>query len=91
MKKYIIFAVGFLVLFSLFQVLSGMLGFLYTAVYTPNVEEAWIRSGSSSQEVIMRGSHSSFLPTLIIAILSALIAYFVPKKLRNAASKRKET
>ncbi|KMY31849.1 hypothetical protein ACZ11_06575 [Lysinibacillus xylanilyticus] len=80
MKKYIIFAISFILLFSIFQVLSGM---FLTLMYTPNVEEAWNMSGSLSKEVVITSSYSSFLPTLLIAFLSATIAYFIPKKITN--------
>ena len=80
LKKYIIFAISFILLFSIFQVLSGM---FLTLMYTPNVEEAWNMSGSLSKEVVITSSYSSFLPTLLIAFLSATIAYFIPKKITN--------
>jgi ABC-type Fe3+ transport system permease subunit len=80
LKKYIIFAISFIILFSIFQVLYGV---LLTFMYTPNIEEGWNMSGSLSKAVVITGSHSSFLPTLLIAFLSATIAYFVPKKIIN--------
>ncbi|ASK61605.1 hypothetical protein CFK37_05200 [Virgibacillus phasianinus] len=79
MKKYIIFAISFILLFSLFQVLSGM---LLTFTYTPDISEAWNLS-ANSQETIIKSSHSSFLLTLFIAFLSATIAYFIPKNIPN--------
>lgn len=78
MKKYIIFAISFILLFSLFQVLSGI---FLTVAYTPDIEEAWNMSANSSEQVAMKGSsNSSFVYTLFIAFLSATIAYFIPKK-----------
>lgn len=81
MKKYIIFAVSFLVLFVAFQVLAGM---FLTVTYTPDVNEAWKMSSSLPQETIIAATHNPFLFSLIIAFLSASIAYFIPKKLGNA-------
>lgn len=76
-KKYFIFAISFVLLFLIFQVLSGM---LVTLIDTPNIEEAWNMSGSLPQEVVITGNDSSFLLTLFIALLSAAIAYFISKK-----------
>ncbi|GAB3053746.1 hypothetical protein [Virgibacillus ainsalahensis] len=86
MKKYIIFAISFILLFSLFQVLSGM---FLTLTYTPDISEAWNRSADLSQEVVIKGSGSSFLLTLSIAFLSATIAYFIPKKITKNNSNNK--
>lgn len=80
MKKYIIFATSFILLFSILQILSGV---LLTLMYTPNIQEAWNMGGVLSQEVIISSSHSPFLTSLLIAFLSATIAYFIPKKLTN--------
>ncbi|WP_106497300.1 hypothetical protein [Lentibacillus sp. Marseille-P4043] len=85
MKRYIIFAISFILLFSLFQVLSGM---ILTFTYTPDIAEAWKMSSHSSQEVIMKGN-SSFLPTLILAFLSATIAYFISKKFTKSNNSSK--
>jgi len=78
MKKYNIFAISFILLFLLFQVLSGM---LLTFTYTPDVDDAWNMSANLSQEVIIKSSQSSFLLLLFIAFLSATIAYFISKKM----------
>jgi len=80
LKKYLIFVISFLLLFSIFQVLFGV---FLTSMYTPDIEDAWNMSGSLSQEVVIKNSHSPFLLTLFIAFLSATIAYFIPKKLTN--------
>ncbi|MBP1970165.1 ABC-type Fe3+ transport system permease subunit [Virgibacillus natechei] len=78
MKSYIIFAISFVLLFSLFQVLSGI---ILTITYTPDIEEVWNMSANLPDEVVMQGSSSSsFFYTLFIAFLSATIAYFIPKK-----------
>ncbi|PAV28647.1 hypothetical protein CIL05_15245 [Virgibacillus profundi] len=80
MKKYIIFAVSFIFIFSLFQILSGI---ILTYTYTPDITEAWNMSANLSQETVMISNHNSFLLTLLIAFLSATAAYFIPKKLKN--------
>ncbi|WP_026907388.1 hypothetical protein [Paucisalibacillus globulus] len=80
MKKYSIFAISFIVLFSIFQVLSGV---LLTFIYTPSIEDAWNMSSSLPKEVIISSNHSPFLVQLLIAFLSATIAYFIPKKFRS--------
>lgn len=77
MKKYVVFAISFILLFSLFQVLSGM---LLTITYTPDIAEAWNLSANLSEETIIKSSNSPFLLTLFIAFLSATIAYFIPIK-----------
>jgi len=85
MKKYIVFAISFILLFSLFEFLFQVLsGILSTFMYTPDMEEAWNSSANLSQEVVIKSNHRSFLLTLFIAFLSATIAYFIPKKfMRN--------
>jgi fructose-specific phosphotransferase system IIC component len=77
LKKYLIFGISFVLLFLIFQVLSGM---LLTLMYTPHIEEAWNRSESLSNEVVITGNDSSFLFTLFMALISATIAYFITKK-----------
>lgn len=77
MKKYLIFAISFILLFLLFQILSGL---FLTIAYTPDIEEAWNMSADAPQKVVIKGSRSPFLITLFIAFLSASIAYFIPKK-----------
>ncbi|MEI3614000.1 hypothetical protein [Pseudogracilibacillus sp. SO30301A] len=76
MKKLIVFAISFILLFSLSHIFSG---FFLTVTYKPNIEEAWHMSGNLSQEIVIK-SNSSFLLTLFLAFLSATIAYYIPKK-----------
>lgn len=83
MKSYMIFAIGFIVLFSLFEGLSGV---LLTFLYTPNVEAAWDMSAHLPQEVALNASGSPFLLTLLIALMSATIAYFISKGLFRRTS-----
>ncbi|KKE80114.1 hypothetical protein NSA56_18300 [Oceanobacillus caeni] len=80
MKKYIIFVVSFLLVFSLIQVLSGI---LLTYTYTPDMMEAWNLSPNLTQEVVIKGSHPSLLLTLLIGLISVTIAYFISKKYIN--------
>lgn len=78
MKKYFTFAVSFVLLFLVLQVLSGM---LLTFTYTPDMEEAWKASANLSQEIIIKSSHSPFLLTIVIGLLSASVAYFLSGKI----------
>ena len=84
MKKYIIFAVRFFCAYTLLQILSGM---LLTFTYTPNITEAWNESGTLAQETIIGSSSSSFLISLVIALLAASIACFFANKFRKADAK----
>lgn len=80
-KKYIIFAVSFILLFSVFFGLSQILaGMFLTSIYTPDVGEAWSMSANLPQEIIIQSSQNPFILTLIVAFLSATIAYFIPRK-----------
>ncbi|SES64596.1 hypothetical protein SAMN05216389_101230 [Oceanobacillus limi] len=83
MKKYIIFAVSFVVLYALFQVLSGM---VLTYIYTPDLEEAWTKSGNLSQEAVLLSDRQSLLLPFIFAFVSASLAYFIPQKTSKNAS-----
>lgn len=82
MKKFVVFAISFIVLFSLFQILSG---WLLTIIYTPNVGEAWYSSANLAKETVIKSSSPYFL-TLLIAFISATIAYFIPKKVSGGNS-----
>lgn len=75
MKKYLIFTISFLLLFTLLQISSGL---FLTATYTPDFSESLGMSNTLSQEVIF--VQSSQIPTLIIAVLSAISAYFILNK-----------
>lgn len=75
MKKYVIFSISFIILFTLFQILSGL---LLTITYTPHFLSANLSNQSS-----LTSSSSPFLLTLFIAFLSATIAYFIPTKIVN--------
>ncbi|WP_010530586.1 hypothetical protein [Lentibacillus jeotgali] len=74
MKKYIVFAISFIILFAVFQILSG---YLVTFFYTPDITSAWNQVGGLSNTTVIKGG-SSFT-SLFIAFLAATLAYFVPK------------
>lgn len=81
MKKFIVFAVGFVLLFSLLVFSAELLSGIFLASrYVPNVSEAWNASASLPQEVEMFSSSSSLSLTLLIALLSATVAYFTAQK-----------
>ena len=87
MKKYIVFAVSFILLFSVFFGLSQVLaGMLLTSMYTPDVGEAWSMSANLPQEIVIQSSQSPFILTIIVAFLFATIAYFIPRKFFNKTS-----
>ena len=73
MIRYILFAISFLVLFTVFQVLAG---YVATLLYTPDIANAWKEAGHASSEVVITGS--SRIISLILAFLAATFAYFLP-------------
>lgn len=75
MKKYLLFILSFLFIFSFLQISAGL---LLTATYTPDMTNAWDLSQPLSQEVTF--GYGSQISTLLIATLAATIAYLVPKK-----------
>jgi len=77
-KDFIIFLGSFIVLFALFQMVSGL---FLTFIYQPDVEEAWNMSANLTSETTLVGSTTT--PTIIIAALAAVFAYFVPKAFRK--------
>lgn len=83
LKKYFIFAISFLIMFSILQVLSGV---LLTATYTPEITTLWNQSAQLTDEVVMYGTFNPFLITVLTAFLSATIAYFIP----NISMKHKQ-
>ncbi|WP_017185770.1 hypothetical protein [Alkalibacillus haloalkaliphilus] len=76
MKKFFLFGVSFVVIFAVFQMLSGM---ILTWMYTPNVSEAWSMSGSFPQETVIVGNFS--LVSLGIILASTVIAYIISSKI----------
>ncbi len=79
MKNYIIFIASFLLFFFITQ---WALGVLYTMVYTPNISEAWNRSGDLSQGIVI-AKGSSNLITLLTAGVAATAAYFIPRAFKR--------
>ena len=73
MKKYLVFIVSFIVMYTVFQILSGM---FLTWIYTPDMSSAWFMSADLSQGTLITGSNSLGLP-LLTAVLAASGAYFI--------------
>ena len=78
MKKYMLFVVSFILLFSLFilsaEVLSGM---FLTSTYTPDINEAWNVSAVLSQQTEILSGSSPFSLTLLLTLLSATVVFFI--------------
>lgn len=72
MKRFIIFVLSFILLFGIFQVLSGL---LLTLFYVPNISSTWAKTADLPQHIEF--GRVSAIPFLI-AILSAVVAYFIP-------------
>ncbi|MEK3886576.1 hypothetical protein [Bacillus sp. FSL K6-3431] len=77
MKKYIIFTTSFLLLFSLFQLFSGL---FLTLTYIPDIAGVWHSNTNLTQEVVFGENFFSLFSTFIFAILSAIISYFASNK-----------
>ncbi|HEY4600685.1 MAG TPA: hypothetical protein VIG73_05335 [Cerasibacillus sp.] len=81
MKKYLTFAIGFVVLFLLFEF---TLGFFITFMFAPDVTGAWDQSILLPPEVWMTGiPGSSFSYSLLFGLFSATIAYFIANKVES--------
>lgn len=81
MKKYLIFAVSFILLFSILVFSAQMLsGIFLTSAYAPDIEGAWNASAALPQKAEIIAGGSPFLLTLLLALLSASVAYFVSRK-----------
>ncbi|WP_243388014.1 hypothetical protein [Bacillus kexueae] len=78
MKRFLVFFGSFIVIFSLFQVLSGM---FLTTVYTPDISKAWDSASHLSNEVVIGGN--PVWPTFFIALFSAVCAYFLSKAIKK--------
>ncbi|MGG0655437.1 hypothetical protein [Rummeliibacillus pycnus] len=72
MKNFMIFIISFIVLFCMTQVLSG---FFLTSIYHPNLSESWLTSSYLLQEISF--GNTTFLPSIIMAVFSVIIAYFM--------------
>ncbi|MGE8082048.1 hypothetical protein [Peribacillus loiseleuriae] len=71
MKKYLVFIISFILLYTVFQILSGV---MLTAFYTPDFSAI---EGNYSQEVGF-GKVSSI--PLLVTLLIATLAYFLSQK-----------
>ncbi|GGK05620.1 hypothetical protein GCM10007063_30050 [Lentibacillus kapialis] len=78
MKKYIIFIISFAVLFSVFEFLFQIIsGYLMTSFYMPDITSAWNQSENLPSNVVIKGS--SYLASLLFALLAAIFAYITSK------------
>jgi hypothetical protein len=72
LKKYVVFILSFVLLYTVFQILSG---YILTALYTPDLYS--INNNVSQEVVFGQTSIISFLATLLVAS----VAYFLSQKL----------
>lgn len=81
MKNYIVFAVSFLILFTIFQFISGA---VQTMMYQPNMNDAWGNWGHHMHghysNRINIGVRPPLIPIYLVAFISASIAYFISNK-----------
>lgn len=81
MKRYLLFAGSFVVLFAVVFFVAEIVSGLYlTTLYTPNVDAARSSSGLM-QEASMISSSPSFLMLLFIGFIAAIGAYTLTEKL----------
>lgn len=80
MKKYLVFAGSFLLLFSAFQILSGL---FITYMYTPDMQGAWSLGAILPEEAVI-SSNGPFFLTFLTAFLCASIAYLIANKMKIA-------
>ncbi|CAH0346098.1 hypothetical protein BCI9360_02416 [Bacillus sp. CECT 9360] len=76
MKKYFVFIISFILLYTVFQILSGA---IITAFYTPDL---YTITGNLSQEVVL--GETSSIP-LLVSLLIATTAYFLAQKVFKTA------
>ncbi|MCG7334781.1 hypothetical protein MHZ95_05795 [Sporosarcina sp. ACRSM] len=76
MKKYLIFIISFIALYSLAQISSGL---ILTALYTPDI---YSTGQLIHQEVVF--TDPTYTPLLLI-FLSATAAYFISQKFGETA------
>ena len=72
MKKYFVFIISFILLYTVFQILSGM---ILTAFYTPDFSTI---EGNFSQNVVF-GEGITSIP-LLVTLFIATSVYFLSKK-----------
>ncbi|MGP4071069.1 hypothetical protein ACTWQB_00770 [Piscibacillus sp. B03] len=77
MKSFFVFAISFLLLFLIIQVISGM---FLTLTYAPDISEAWEASAALSNETVINRGYDHSLLTLLIAFISASLAYLISYK-----------
>ncbi|PEL03298.1 hypothetical protein [Bacillus sp. AFS017336] len=82
MKKYLLFVLSFILLFVVFNVFSGM---LQTVFYQPNLSNLWNKVNQLPSEVVF--VESSLIPTIMIALLSATMAFFMQSRLSKKSVK----
>lgn len=79
MKKYIIFSISFLILYVIFQVVSG---YVLTLFYTPDIMRALMLDPDTRFIVTAISS----LITTVFAFIAATIAFFIPRLFIKKAS-----
>lgn len=75
MKKYVIFAVTFFILYLVFQMFSG---YIMTFFYIPNLNDAWQQAGNLPSSISMKGKYSFI--SIFIALIAAILAYIITKR-----------
>ncbi len=70
LKNFSVFIISFVILFIVFQIVSGL---VLTAIYTPNFN-------SVATELSREVSFGSALNPLLLAILTATVAYYLSQK-----------
>ncbi|KWW15452.1 MULTISPECIES: hypothetical protein [Peribacillus] len=75
MKKYLFFTISFLLLFTILQVISGL---ILTAAYTPDFSGATPIAGSPGMV------SQPQLPVMIMSALSAVMAYFISNRVMKS-------
>ncbi len=81
MKKFIIFAISFMFFYTLLFFSSELLsGIFLTSKYVPDMSEAWGSSTVLPQKIEMFSNSSLFSISLLIALLSASVAYLTAQK-----------
>ncbi|GAA0614378.1 hypothetical protein GCM10009001_34570 [Virgibacillus siamensis] len=77
LKKYIVFIVSFALLYSLYQILSGL---VLTALYSPDLS---LTDGTASQKA---GFGQSSVLQLLAVLFIATLSYFFSNKFINTTS-----
>ncbi len=80
MKRYFVFIVSFILFYTVFEILSGV---ILTAFYTPDFSA--MENNLSQKAGFVEASFVPIDLTIIIAIATATAAYFVAFKMFNTA------